>query len=199
MENTWQVLLDIDGVLADFTRAVYRWFGLEYEEHPEPGVYHYTEKRIQELTGTPAGMFWKVIDNYEFWRNIPKYPWTHALIRQVTALVGKENVWLISSVPFPTASAGRQMWIQEQLHETFWMFRTLLGSPKFLCARKGHVLIDDSDVNCDNFSAWGGKTVLFPAMWNRRLISQFDATKHDQILEIVRRELRGIVQDNIES
>ena len=43
----------------------------------------------------------------------------------------------------------------------------LVGPQKHLLARKGHLLIDDTDATVDAFHASGGSAILFPQVWNR--------------------------------
>ena len=35
-----------------------------------------------------------------------------------------------------------------------------------MLAKRGRVLIDDSDVNCEKFAAAGGTAIVFPQRWN---------------------------------
>jgi len=44
----------------------------------------------------------------------------------------------------------------------------ILTREKHLLARKGAVLIDDSDANVDAFNRGGGRGILFPQVWNSK-------------------------------
>ena len=64
----------------------------------------------------------------------------------------------------PASSMGKVHWLQQFFDPRFRQY--MLGSHKYLMAKPGVVLIDDSDVKCTKFIEAGGDAIVFPQPWN---------------------------------
>lgn len=155
-----QIHLDMDGVLSDFVTAA-------LELHQSPDAIHDWppgEFNMARVLGISSSEFWGGIDRQgaDYWARLKPYPW----FAELTALArefGEVSI-LTSPSQHPDCPAGKVRWIHEHLGKGFRDF--LIGPPKYLCARPGAVLIDDSDRNVDRFRLHGGQAILFPQPWN---------------------------------
>lgn len=154
------ILLDMDGVVADFVTAALTLHG-----HPDrladwpPG-----EWDMAKVLGLSMSDFWAPIDQIgaEYWRELACYEWTGRLI----SLIGEFAPYTILSSPGlgEEAPTGKIQWLRRHVKPDFSSY--LFGHQKWLCARPDQVLIDDRDKNVDQFVAAGGNAILFPQVWN---------------------------------
>lgn len=109
--------------------------------------------------------FWKCFSRND-WRDLPKSAEFEFLLQQSEALVGRENICILTfPILDPDCAAGKIEWIYN--HCPKWLHRQyLIGPPKHFCARPDALLIDDSDANVTAFRAHGGQTILMPRPWN---------------------------------
>ena len=153
--------MDMDGVLVDFTRPALAKFDRlsAYDDWP-PGEYD-----IEGVAGVPQDEFWKVLDSAgpEFWAGLPALPWALKLCYLVRNKVGAFHI-ATSPSRAPASSMGKVHWLQKFFDPKFR--RYMLGSHKYLMAKPGVVLIDDSDEKCEKFVEAGGNAILFPQPWN---------------------------------
>jgi 5'(3')-deoxyribonucleotidase len=155
------VLIDMDGVLVDFARpALAKFDRLDVYDNWPPGKYE-----IEDIIGIPQDEFWAVLDNEgpEFWAGLPALPWALQLCYLVRNKVGNFHI-ATSPSRAPASSMGKVYWLQKFFDPRFR--RYMLGSHKYLMAKHGVVLIDDSDEKCKKFVEAGGSAILFPQPWN---------------------------------
>jgi len=159
-----KILLDIDGVLADFNGGVARLFGLTPEEllsRIKPG-----EWSLEGPLGVTTKEFWKKIGEAgeDFWDNLEPYPW--ALDLYEVALRFGDVCLLSSPSQDPSSWAGRVRWIQKHFGKKGYFENFLLGNPKGFCASPNSILIDDKNANVRDFVDAHGHAILFPQIWN---------------------------------
>jgi 5'(3')-deoxyribonucleotidase len=151
------LLLDMDGVIVNFTLGMFR-------AHNKP-FHEITHWNYFEDWGITEEQFWEPA-NHEFWANLE---WTFTgrnLLSGLVGLVGIDNIVLCSTPgPNPGACDGKLDWIRK--HAPAFQ-RRFMFTPVKEAAAKGNILIDDSDSNCEKFEKAGGKAVLFPRTWNKR-------------------------------
>lgn len=150
-------LIDIDGVLADFTKDALRVHGKDSHE--------VTKWDFFEDWGISANEFWKAIDaeEHQFWQSLSPYPWMKELIE----IVADYCNFTLATTPSLShhCCAGKRLWIQQHFGKNFTKY--MIGGEKHLMAKPGVVLIDDSEKNIDLFASHGGFAILFPQPWNR--------------------------------
>lgn len=164
MEKT--ILLDMDGVLADFVNAAFEAHGREFNPDACMGY-----NLLNEFSMTKED-FWAPIDNYEFWRGLEPYPWSVGLLRQLSEIA---PVVLVTT---PSKSSdclkAKREWVEDHLPP---MYRDIvMGESKELTASENTLLIDDCDRNVRKFRESGGEAIVFPQPWNsgwERLKSTF--------------------------
>ena len=164
-----RILLDMDGVIADFVGGALDRFEARLDgrevvfcngtRHPwPPGEYE-----VNKVLGVDAYYFWERLNHPGFWSGLPAYLWLGELME---ALQGHE-VFVCS---MPTISGGRRclseklFWLQRHVPEL--ANRYVFATHKFLCARPDTLLIDDSDIQCHAFRLANGRACLFPQIWN---------------------------------
>lgn len=162
------LLLDMDGVIADFHGAVCKIYGTNLQsvlqKHTQmPHKYAINEYMPIELS---EAQMWADIDSRgTFWLDIEPYPWVHELWEYIKEL---DLEVIISTSPglAPWNSAHKITWLRQhlpELHYTAWM----IGKHKHLMANPNHILLDDCDHNVDSFTGAMGLGILFPQPWNR--------------------------------
>lgn len=169
-----RIFLDLDDVLNQFTMQALAHVGCcvnaESFDDFKPEWGFDIIKAANELHPckespyTPAS-FWSMFSRDD-WRNLPESAEFEFLLRQSEALVGRENVCILTTpILDPDCAAGKIEWIYN--HCPKWLHRQyLIGPMKHMCARPDALLIDDSDKNVEAFRAHGGQAILVPRPWN---------------------------------
>jgi hypothetical protein len=157
-----KVFLDMDGVLTDFVRGCWRWFG-----HHVP--YREVKWLLEPQFGfARANEFWEALTR-EFWGSLEFTPEGQELLAGLEREVGKENIILCSS-PSPWgkagSAAGKIDWIERVLPE--YKSRYILSPCKHEAANNTRLLIDDNNDNCAKFTQAGGFSLIVPQPWNVR-------------------------------
>lgn len=158
------ILLDMDGVLADFHSAVCRLYG----KQPWPFVWKpnnwnwFIEWGVTESDLAPHM-------DHDFYAGLDWTPDGREILERAEKAVGRDNVYFLTS-PWdtPGCADGKRAWVRR--HVPHYLPRTLIGTPKHLCSRPDCLLMDDSEKNCRKFSgvSKGGYAVLVPRPWNAR-------------------------------
>lgn len=167
-----RIFLDLDDVLNEFTMQALAHVGCLVDptsfDDFKPGWGFDIIKAANALhptrVFTPAS-FWKCFSRKD-WRDLPKSTEFEFLLQQSEALVGKENICILTTpILDPDCAAGKVEWIYN--HCPKWLHRQyLIGPPKHFCARPDALLIDDSDANIKAFRAHGGQAILVARPWN---------------------------------
>lgn len=174
-----KVFLDMDGVLTDFVRGCWRWFG-----------HHVPYREVKWLLEPQFGFaraqeFWEAL-RAEFWAGLKWTPEGADLLAGLIRLAGKENIVLCSS-PAPWGTAGSAMgkltWIERELPE--FRRQYMLSPCKHEAANSQILLIDDNNENCEAFRKAGGFSLTVPQPWNHR------AAEHDGF----RYNVKGLLEE----
>jgi 5'(3')-deoxyribonucleotidase len=169
-----QIALDMDGVLVDCVRGCMRLYGVEppagdrYDDITEwDGI----SAAVAQRSGRPldeAEMWGRVGQQPEsWWAVLEPTPWADALVREVCALVGIENVSIVTcplGVGYAASAAGKLQWVRR--HFPTLERAVILAKRKGLVAAPGRLLIDDGDHNIIDWAATGAPTMTWPAPWN---------------------------------
>ena len=173
------ILLDSDGVIADFVRAALRLHGSALTP-ADLTSYH-----LEPQMGITPTEFWRGINGAgpEFWANLEPYPWFSQLYNGLKAI---DRVMIVSRPGWSWQSyAGKKMWFDRMFGERF---RDIcLIKDKDLLARPTRVLVDDAPQNIASFLAADGEACLFPQPWNGS--PEPDAAAIDDVLQRVARKL----------
>jgi len=142
-----QVLVDMDGVLAD----VYAHL-IDYE-YRESGLKLDLQDMYGKLEGEAFPSFEKIIRSKGFFRTVP-------LIKDSIAglnyLNDKYKVLIVSSATeFPDSLGEKQAWLNEHFPFISWQQMIFCGSKESIC---GDIMIDDHAKNLNFFE---GRRILF--------------------------------------
>lgn len=168
------IVLDLDGVGADFTTAaceVHGRAGFEVTRWNFFDTWMVWNNLRDHRDGfhlmTPAE-FWKPIHALgdEFYADIVQpYPWLDELM----GIIKGAGDFVIMSSPSdsPVGYAGKKIWCDKYLGRGF---KLIVGSEKRLLSQPGRVLIDDYEENIRNFVGVKnpGQAITFPQLWNSR-------------------------------
>lgn len=185
------IFLDLDGVIVDCALPAMKVFGadLNHERgYPSQfgwdivGATNYIRGRDNVSPYPPRHItekeFWQTLD-FQWWADLKPFPWAGLFIKEL------EKYGEIRLATTPTAYTscvgGKFKWIKKNLPQ--YLHKTHLSGIKTDFAQPGALLIDDSDINCENFNAAGGVSILVPRPWNTR-------GYHEQPYKVVLNELK---------
>ena len=158
------ILLDVDGVLADFITASLKANGLPGSHDDVESWNWFIPPGATE--DEKKSMYRKFMANCDatkdFWIGLNPYWWAHPL----HALCKRFDEVVFSTAPSldPSCSSQKIQWLRNHR----FMGNTnafMIGPHKFLMA-KNAILIDDSDENVGKFTEREGSAILFPQRWN---------------------------------
>lgn len=163
-----RVLLDMDGVLADFIGGAMAFHGKDYPHYP-----HDPDTQVEQMPWDIERVFnmnphalWSNLGR-TFWRNLKPLPQFNHYVSSLEEKFGVDRICLLTSPPRSEGAVeGKLDWIREYLPQYRRQF--LIGPAKEFCASPHHVLVDDHEVNIQKFRDAGGHGFLVPAPWNSR-------------------------------
>lgn len=166
------VMLDLDGVITNFNKAVCGKFDLPYP----PQVYHFFSKIRKEVNE---------FCNMSFWQNLEWMDDGRDILRAVTKVFEPEQIYFLTKMmPNVETASGKMTWIQNNLSlYSDQIILMTLGVPKSLLARPDTLLIEDCDKSVDGFREAGGKGILINRPWNAGH-ERADRTVGDLIYEL---------------
>lgn len=157
------ILLDCDGVLADFLGSALDKLNARYnrnitpEEYAKSGIFD-----MEKVFDISVKDFWDTIETDDFWINLEPIPWG----KKVFTELNKIAPVTISTSPSknPICAAQKTAWVKKHLNlDNSYL---MLGSRKYLMANPQSVLIDDYTKNTTKFINHGGHAILIPSSWN---------------------------------
>ena len=158
-----QILLDLDGVCADFYGQAF-WLMQKHTGrfdlcHADAGG----DSSLEKTFGIDKQTFWEVIEaEAGFWLNLEPFPWARDM---VTWLSRYGDVTIASSPSRdPRCHSQKIEWVVR--HLGMCPDDVMLGGKKHLMANENHVLLDDFPKNVVKFREHGGQAVLMPSSWN---------------------------------
>lgn len=154
------IILDMDGVLAEFDVAACRVHGLPENTVPLRWDW-YADFGISDE------QFWDKIHALgdSFYGELVKpYPW----VREVIDMVCDADDFVIMSSPsnHPAGYAGKKIWLDKYV-PGLSPKQLIVGAQKHLLARPDRLLIDDGLHNIEAFESAGGQAFVFPQPWNQ--------------------------------
>ena len=172
------IFLDMDGVLCDLVRHVYRSLYDLSEAQIEQAYLLTTEwdamsRALSTVTGrevTDSEMWGRVACCGEEWW--ARMPWAEDGKLLLEAAVRSPSRVYIASTPTrdPQSASGKMMWLEKNAPALARRF--FLCQDKALLAGPARMLFDDNEETCKKFEEAGGESVLWPAPWNSQAISK---------------------------
>ena len=150
-----KVYFDMDDVLADFSGAVRRKFGLTTK----------MEQTVQERKEFDDEMFARIREDAHFFRELEPFPETLALLRETVERLGAENVAILTAEPKPeravvNAAADKRAWVLEHLGADIAVHIVLRKEKAGFVGGKDDILVDDHDGNIEDWKQAGGTGIL---------------------------------------
>lgn len=159
------VYLDMDGVIADFSKKALSLWGIESSAVEEIKGWDQIHTVVSKHVGfeVTEEKLWKTIESYgsEFYRDIPPYIWGKNLYN---ALSKRVPVVLMTTAISPRAAMGKMQWMHRWFPDAM---RHAITPCKHHFARPTALLIDDAENNVRAFSRHGGQSFLWPMPWNQ--------------------------------
>lgn len=163
------VVLDLDGVLADFTGACCKLF----DKPNDVDKWDFFKE-----WGLSAEEFWKTVHGQgpHFYRDlVDPIPGLNE-VTEAAETLGDRVVIMTSPSDHPNSYYGKKEWCDLYFPGT----ELIVGSAKELLAGPRSLLIDDNERNVEKFREHGGHAVLHPQPWNKnRYLDLYAACQKD--------------------
>jgi 5'(3')-deoxyribonucleotidase len=155
------ILLDMDGVIANFHLSALKAFNQERLLESWP----IGEWSVAKVLGITDEQFVDQINLiHDFWFHIEPYVWMQELIELVQSF--SDFTITTHTTGFdPDALAQKVAWLQKYIRPNFSTY--MMGPQKYLMANQQTVLIDDNETNVEQFELAGGHALLFPMRTNK--------------------------------
>lgn len=172
------ILLDMDGVICQFTKLVAELFNKDHDDIESN--WKYGNWSIAQELGISESDVWKRINKVEtFWEDIEPYPYAKDLIKY---LKSKYELHICTSPSSQfSCPTGKLKWLSK--HNMGFGRNVIITPNKHLLACPNKILLDDMDKNCNKFCEHGGKSILIPRIWNSAYSKDVD------ILEYIKERL----------
>lgn len=158
-----RILLDLDGVLANFYKvALHRCGAMHLYNNWPKG-----EWRMQDVLCLSDIEFGRRIDVNTIYDNMPLTPEATSIIAEVHELDPDYHICSAMGMAAKYQAAmtkGKIEWCQRYLGRDFK--RIIITDNKAELARSDRLLIDDADHNVESFIEAGGQAILYPRPWN---------------------------------
>lgn len=170
------ILLDCDGVLADFVTAAIKTCGRK-EEHDDIRGWGFFED-----WGLTEDEFWEKCKGREFWMSLKPYPWAKRLLK---GLKREGDVTIMTSPSQDYECAGAKIeWLEKNLGVNYK--DVSITHKKKIAANPSSLIIDDKPSHIDDFRSRGGRGILFSQPWNSERLDAVDVSDLLNYLTIVK-------------
>lgn len=162
-----KLLLDLDGVLANFTYQAFKCHGVNenfYETHR--GSEYWDVVKISQQT--PKN-FWSPM-GYDFWYSMPLTSDAEKIYRLCVEYFGDSIAFLTSPCLTNGCMEGKRDWCFRHFPGVPIIFSHSSGEnnlpPKYFLAHENSILVDDYEKNVNSWISHGGIGFLYPRPWN---------------------------------
>ncbi len=173
-----RVKLDIDGVLANFTKQACKTMGEPYNATEELSDYGWLFRKFGDAA------CYKKLKGHLFWTSIEKYPWADELVR----IVDKESKgnWAFLTKPMVDqyCYSGKAEWVMTHYRRHLNRLIILNGDKSLMVKDRKDVLIDDHPKNVARWEAAGGTKIHWVEVG-----SEYDNSSIQARLESIKQQL----------
>lgn len=155
------IFLDMDGVIVDFFESAC----LAHGKDPETELNNWTpgDWDMAVKWGMSNKEFYSKLTE-KWWAELKPSKEFNLVMASLKEYVENGNLCILTSHSNRSEiAAGKVKWLKEYLTDIPY----ILTKSKYFCASSNSVLIDDHDLNCAKFEKYGGKSILFPRIWNQ--------------------------------
>lgn len=146
-----RIFLDVDGVLANWTKMACERTDVEYPKDFQFPNQMWLDSKIGQKRIINAS------DDFSFWMDLEKYPWSDEIVKMV-AQSGKHWNFLTKPMKTRHCFAGKAEWMFEHYPRYWDKMWIITGSKATVCRGPGDLLIDDLDKNLNEWTDAGGTT-----------------------------------------
>lgn len=165
------IVVDMDGVLANFRKGVSELFNVPLESLDEWQIY--------KSIGLDLDTFWqKIAKKNNFWINLEKFPYIDELMHMIEKYTSE--IVICSHPPaYPDSYRQKKKWLESN---NLGKYKHFIGNAnKGWIACKNRVLIDDHIYNIRSFEKKGGMGILFPQVYSSQYIENLDIIPDDKV------------------
>jgi phosphoglycolate phosphatase-like HAD superfamily hydrolase len=183
---TMHILLDMDGVIADFERGIldqHQVHDASFQAARQRGVYD-MDPAFHDRAGVSLAQAVTATDAL-FWSHLPPLPWAHDLLSICCAQA--DQLTIVTVAPHADGATGKSIWFDAHVagHRTATGRRPELAPVYTAAAKHAYgnpdtVLIDDREDTVVSHCAQGFAAILFPAIANHR-----HAEAHDPLPSVL--------------
>lgn len=184
MNQIKKIYLDMDDVLVDIRATLAlrikeiiqdtRYSGREIETfrryRKDVNVDHlaiqlhrtFVSKDLRQLSDYEEALinisYLPIRNNISFWAALPLFPYSMDLVNYCISLVGRENVYFLTSPLDKECIQGKKIWVAKYFPD--FANRTIYNSDKYLWANQNSLLIDDRPKNINLWKQHNGHGIL---------------------------------------
>jgi len=173
-----RVKLDMDGVIANFTKGACKVLGEPYPETEDLSDYGWL------FTKHGEAKCYSRIKGHLLWTSLEKFPWADKLIDIVDTESRGDWIFLTKPMIDPWCYSGKAEWMMKH-YRRYLKRLTIIGEDKSLLVKdRKDVLIDDHPKNVKNWVDAGGSVFHWTEVGDK-----FDPEAIDSRLETLRQTL----------
>lgn len=176
-----RVALDMDGVIANFTKQACKVLGEPYPADKELADYGWLFAKYGDPT------CYKRIKGHLFWTSIEKFPWSDELIDIVDEETKGNWIFLTKPMIDPYCYSGKAEWLMNNYRRHLNKLCIVGADKSNLVRNPKDVLIDDHPKNIGLWEKAGGSTIFWTEIG-----SDFDQEKVKERLLNTRNRLQQI-------
>lgn len=153
------IYLDMDGVLVDLVAGIHKSLNRKRPMVIKKGCWD-----LDELFGRKIEL-----DNYsiEWWANLPRTAFASDLVESLLAHFKPGDIHICTKPSSPYSAAGKMVWMTYNYPVLAENMLIVKGSKARACnPGPTDVLIDDYDVNNQEWKEAGGYAITVPQPWN---------------------------------
>jgi len=175
-----RIFLDMDGVLANFTKAACEHFAIKYPVERK----RLYPKWLNDECGIPKHVVDDLMFNYDYWYNIELYSYTKDLINLCHALA--DEVYILSKpMHHENCYVAKLDWCIDKLNLDRKQL-IITEAPKHLLASDySDILIDDKVEMIEKWYAAGGEGFWWQEIVENKHTHEFAKYRFQKIIEIV--------------
>ena len=158
-----RIFLDLDGVVRDWCEGMRLKYGIDFPDE-QIDNWDWVTRLVTSYNKITEKEFWDA-QGEDFWVGLQKTKDADEIISMCEDKC-PDNVYILTA-PTLNNAGWSQQWIRKNMPSYFHAKKYLIGPPKYVCANKTSLLIDDKEDNINQWYDEGGLTFLYPQPWNQ--------------------------------
>lgn len=176
-----RIFLDLDGVLANFTKAACAQLG-----EPYPSNYVFEDYSWLFDKYGDAKCYSK-LRGHLYWETLELYPWAHELVEIVKESNPDEWMFLTKPMADPFCFSGKYSFVKKHFPKYANKLTIISGRKDSFVRDERDILIDDYTKNINLWEQAGGSTFFW-----KEISDDFDKTLVDERLKSLKEKLQSV-------